>query len=222
MTDTTTQSTAEPPLAPKPVRFERVKIALGMIPEPTGGPSFIWLERKDAFMVAASIVIGVPLLGLSGLSLEWKLAIALIYCGTWPSFFHYFEGRELLGQMQGRGSIKPSQVSEQQKTAQKPFFGVMIAVFIWFAVLAVYVAVQVLPKFGDNSLWYLFFVLIPVEVYKGLWTTWVPYGLVEWLILIHAWYVTKHTNHIIYNIGNTLSQATPMAQRTERKLDHGG
>jgi hypothetical protein len=192
----------------------RLRVALGMLPEPSGQPSFIWLERWDSFIIGACIGVGVPLLGLSGFDSLTKWIIAAIWFAFWPHFFWYFEGRELIGQMQGRGSIEPEQVSRQQNTSQDPFYGVVIAVFVWLIVLAVHATLDRTPGATISQL----LSGIAVSVWRGLWVSPVHYGIVEWLILIHAWIVTKYANYMLYNIGNTLLKSTPMGERVERRI----
>jgi hypothetical protein len=194
-------------------RFVKLRIALGILPEPDGRPSYIWLERWDALIVSIVIAIGVPLLGYSGFTSETKWIIACVWAMIWSPFFFYFEGRELVGQMMGRGAIKQEQLSEQQNTAQDPFFGVTFAFVIWLVALAVHVAVQKWPSETTVE----FVSRLFSAIYDGLWTTPVPYGVVEWLILIQALLVTKYTNYITYNTGITFSKAAPMGERTERR-----
>lgn len=200
-------------------RFLPLKIALGLAPEPDGKPPYIWLERWDAFIVAAFVAVGVPLLGYSGLDHNTKWTIAAIWFALWSPFFFYFEGREVVGQMQGRGSIEPEQASRQQNTAQEPFWGAIIAVIVWLVVFAIHVTIAVYPTF-DGSVARLVFVQVPAEMYYGLGTTNVRYGVIEWLILVHVWLVTKYTNYIIYNVINSFLKATPTGERIERRLPH--
>lgn len=198
--------------APRPPRFFKIRVALGMLPEPEGRPSYIWLERWDALIVGCIIALGVPLLGLSGFSFITKMTIAACWFATWSPFFAYFEGRELIGQMMGRGAIKQEQLSEQQNTAQDPFYGTIFAFVVWLVVYAVHVALQQMPH---ETTWD-FVSGVAMALYHGLWTTPVHFGVVEWLILLQAWLVTKHLNYIMYNVGNTFSKAAPMGERTER------
>lgn len=203
-------------IQPKRTRFLKLKIGLGIVPEPSGRPSYIWLERKDALIVALVVAIGVPVLGYSNFSLFTKVIIAAIWFAIWAPFFFYFEARELIGQMHGRGSIDPEQVSEQQNTAQNPYWGVIAAIIVWLVVLAVHVALQT-P--ANASVWELVSGLAVIG-YRGLWTTPIQYGYVEWALLLQTWMVTKYTNYVTYNVGNTLLKATPMAERTERRMPH--
>lgn len=215
-TDMSGEASAVDTAAQKRPRLSRLRIALGMLPQPDSRPPYIWLERWDAFIIGAIFMLGVPLLAFSGFSLSTKWIIAAFWFAVSTPFFVYFEGRELLGQMQGRGSIKPEQISEQQNTAQDPFYGIIGALFIWFVVLAVHVTINTYPMHND-PLWRFVIVHIPVETYSGLWTSQVPYSRVEWLILLHGWIVTSRMNYIVYNLGNTLSKATPMGERIERR-----
>lgn len=219
MSDTTTQDhTISSSSTP---RFEKLRIALGMLPEPSGRPPYIWVERWNAFMVGVFVALGVPLLGFSGIAYDSKKTILIWWLATWAMFFMYFEGRELIGQMQGRGAIKAEQLSEQQNTAQGPFYGVIVAGFIWFIVFAIHVTINVYPK-STGSLFHLLFVLIPVEAWSALWTTPVYFGFVEWFILVHVWISTSLINHIFYNVGNIFSKAAPMGERIERRVGPGG
>src|SRR3989338_2408775 len=153
----TLQPTATPE---RPPRFVRLKIALGMIPEPSGRPSFIWLERWNTVIVGLAVAIGVPLLSLF-VSYENKKTILIWWLAFWLIFFFFFEGRELNGQMQGRGAIKQEQWSAQQRNAaQHPFWGFIFAIVAWFVVFAVHVAVKVYPTF-DGSIVQLILTQIP-------------------------------------------------------------
>ena len=136
---------------PKLPRSVKLRIALGMLPEPSGRPPYIWLERWDAFIVGVCLAVGTPLLGLSGFAPLTKWIIAAIWFAVYAPFFSYFEGRELIGQMHGRGSIRAEQAAEQENTAQDPFYGIATAVGIWVVVWAVHVALQKLP---DDTTWH--------------------------------------------------------------------
>lgn len=217
MSDTPQNVSPAAPVEPRHPRLARIRIALGMLPEPDGSPPYIWLERWDAFIVAACLAIGVPLLGLSGFATMTKLQVVAVWFALWPPFFFYFEGREVIGQMQGRGSIDPEQASRQQNTAQEPFWGVIIAVLVWAVAFAIQTTINAYPKY-DGSLTRLFFVTIPHEWLSGAWTSWIRFGFIECAILVHAWLVTRYTNYIIYNVINTFLKATPMGERIERRL----
>jgi hypothetical protein len=215
MTDMGQQAPAQQPGEPnneKRAFWRRLKVALGMEPQPSGMPPYIWVERWNAFIIGAMIAVGVPLLGLSGFTVESKKTVLIFWLGTWSVFFTYFEGRELIGQMMGRGAIKQEQLSEQQNTAQNPFYGCVIAVAIWAVVLAVHVTIKLFPV-ADASIWRLVFVQVPTELWSGFGTTPVRYGVIEWAIILHAWVVTSLINYIMYNTGNTFSKSAPMGER---------
>lgn len=211
-----TPSTAAAPAQAAPQKLIKLKIALGMIPEPSGRPPYIWLERWDALIVGVILAVGVPLLGYSGFSSSTKWVIAASWFAVWSPFFVYFEGRELIGQMIGRGAIKQEQLSEQQDTAQDPFYGVIAAGVIWLVVYVVHVTINVYPQY-DGVVWRLVLVTMPAQFYQSWWDSWIAFGIVEWFILLHAWLVTKYVNYIMYNTGNTFSKAAPMGERTERR-----
>ena len=187
-----------------------------MLPQPDGKPPYIWLERWDAFIVGVIVALGVPLLGLSGLSYETKKTILIWWLAIWVVFFVYFEGRELIGQMMGRGAIKQEQLSEQQNTAQDPFYGAIGAFVIWALTFAIHVTIHVYPVY-DGDMLKLLFVTVPVEMGRGYWTTPVYFGFIEWFILVQVWVSTSLINYIMYNTGNTFSKAAPMGERTERR-----
>src|SRR3989344_8669970 len=209
MVETSQQATSQEKLA----RFVRLKIGLGMIPEPSGRPSFIWLERRNARIIWLFLVIGVPLLGMSGLGDLTKWIIGAVWFALWSPFFSYFEYRELIGQMLGRGSIRSDQLSEQQDTAQLPRYGVQWAVYIWVLVYAIHVTVSVYPDFATNPI-HVFLGKVAVQIYYSWWDSWITYHWVEWFILLHARFVTRRVNEQTYDLGNILSKATPMAERT--------
>jgi hypothetical protein len=209
----TAQPQQAPPQKPRAPRFSKLRIAFGMLPEPKGRPSFIWLERWDAFIVGIIVALGVPLLGYSGFAPLTKWIIAAAWFAIWSPFFAYFEGRELIGQMMGRGAIKQEQLSEQQNTAQDPFYGVIAAFVIWLVVWVVHVTLQ---KWPNETTWQFVSGML-TTMYDGLWTTPIHYSVVEWSILFQVSFVTKYINYIIYNTGNTFSKAAPMGERTERR-----
>lgn len=202
------------------IPFQRFRIALGMLPQPTGKPPFIWLERGNAIIVGALVALGVPLLALSQFGTTAKLLVLIAWLAVIPQFFAYFEGRELIGQMLGRGTIKPDQLTKQQGTAQGPFYGCVIAAFIWLVVYAVHVAINVVivlnadPGAG----------VIPIiagQLLRSFAESPVAFGIVEWFILAHTWVSTNRTNHIMYNVGNIFSKATPLKEQVERRIMPG-
>lgn len=216
MSDTSAPTpAAEPQSTPAP-RFYKIRVALGMLPEPSGRPPFIWVERWNAFIIGIAVALGVPLLGWSGIDYETKKIILIWWLAIWLIFFSYFEGRELIGQMIGRGAIKQEQLSEQQNTAQDPFYGTIFAVVIYVVVLAVHVARM--PVADGSGVQY--FGNIVRNVWTGLWSTPMYYGFVEWFIIIHTWVCTSLVNYITYNTGNTFSKAAPMGERIERRAPH--
>jgi hypothetical protein len=211
------QTAGAPPSVSSKPRFVRMKVALGMLPEPDGGPSYIWLERWDSFIVAAFVAVGVPLLAWLQLPIVWRLRVALAWAFVWLIFFFYFEGRELIGQMMGRGSIKPEQLSDQQNTAQDPFWGVTIAAVMWLVIYLVHVALIIARETQGLEFW-PGFQTATVAVWNGFWTTPLPYGWIEWALLAQVWFGTRYANHIIYNVGNIFSKAAPMGERVERRV----
>jgi len=212
----TSQHTAA---AERPARFVRLKIALGMIPEPSGRPSFIWLERWNTVIVGFAVAIGVPLLSLF-VAYEDKKTILIWWLAIWLIFFFFFEGRELNGQMQGRGAIKQEQWSAQQRNAaQHPFWGFIFAIVAWFVVFAVHVAIKVYPAF-DGSIVHLIFSVIPKQAWASLFDTPLYYGFVEWFIILQAWVGVNRVNYIMSDVGNTYSKAAPMGERTISRGEH--
>lgn len=214
-----------PPTAPagqqeKQPRFYNLQVALGLLPDPSGKPSYIWVERWNARIIWCFIVIGVPLLGMSGFSPLTKWVIGALWFAIWSPFFVYFESRELIGQMLGRGSIRSDQLSEQQDSAQLPRYAIRYAVFLWAITYAIHVTVSVFPAFAKSTP--LDFVIVVVkQVYYSFWDSWITYHVVEWFILIHTWFVTKRFNKQTYDVGNILSKATPMGERIERRVGPG-
>ena len=195
-------------------RRKDLRILFGREPEPDGRPSFIWLERWDAFIVATFITIGVPLLGASGFAWSTKLFIGMLWFAAWSTFFYHFELRELIGQMTGRGAIKAEQLSQQQDSAQEPRYAVRYAIFIWLLAYVVHVVIKVFPIYGTLPEWKFITVTIPVQIYHSWWDSWISYGIVEWLALVHAWFVTKKLiNRDTYDVGNIFSKAAPMGER---------
>lgn len=206
-----TDTTGVPPMASqapsKPLKLVKLRIALGMLPQPSGKPPYIWVERWNSFIIGIIIGVGLPLLAWSGIPYETKKTILIWYSPIWLIFFFYFEGRELIGQMMGRGTIKQEQLSEQQNTSQDPFYGTIFAISVWAVVLGVHVALKPLPE-G----WVVFAVIR--NVWSGIWTTPVYYGFVEWFILFWTWVGTSRINYIMYNVGNTFSKSAPMGERS--------
>jgi len=213
--------TDEPGSSTGATRSRKLKIMLGIIPDPSGSPSFIWLERWNARIIWFFIVIGVPLLGMSGFEHLIKWIIAAAWFAFWTPFFMYFEVRELIGQMLGRGSIRSDQLSEQQDTAQLPRYGLQWAVYIWALVYAIHVTVAVFPFFATSPV-QVFLGKLAVQIYYSWWDSWITYHWVEWFIIFHAWLVTKRFNKQTYDVGNILSKATPMGERVERRVPSGG
>lgn len=225
MTDTPPKNQPPAPEQPAPLpppsvpsrwakRKKELRILFGREPEPDGRPSFIWLERWDAFIIATCITVGVPLLGASGFAWSTKLFVGMLWFATWSNFFYHFEIRELVGQMTGRGAIKSDQLTEQQDSAQEPRYAVRYAIFIWAIVYVAHVIIKVYPIYGTVSEWRFVTVMVPYQVYVSWWDSWISYGIVEWLIIVHAWYVTKKLiNPDTYDVGNIFSKAAPMGER---------
>lgn len=187
-----------------PTRRQRFAVFIGWRPDPSGRPSYIWLERWNAQIYAIFVGLGVPLvawLHLSDLT-RWKIA-AFWFAIASPMYF-YFEMREIIGQMQGRGSLDAKQVSEQQNTAQWLYWGAILALVLWLVFYAVHVARN--PDFDGQFVW------------NAFWTTPLPYGWLEWMVLLQTWLIAKFGIQIIYNSSNEYLKATPRAERAERRI----
>lgn len=158
---------------------------------PEGRPRFIWAERWDAPVYALIIALGVPLLGVSGLTIGVKWIIAASWFFVFPVYM-LFEGRELTGQMEGRGSIDAPQARAQIRTGQLPYFGAFFAVVVWVIALAYY------RNETSGS---------PIK-----------YGVVEWVILIHTWFAIFLSNRIFYGLIMELLKSAPRGERVERNI----
>ena len=44
----------------EPKRFVKLRIALGLLPDPHGRPSFLWLERWNAYIITIFVGFGLP------------------------------------------------------------------------------------------------------------------------------------------------------------------
>lgn len=74
-------------------------------------PSFIWAERANGPIWALIIAIGVPLMGWLVSSMEIKWIIAMFWFAIASPLYMFLEGREIRGQMQGRGAIESGQAT---------------------------------------------------------------------------------------------------------------
>jgi len=154
-------------------------------------PRFIWAERWNAPAYALIILVCVPLLGWSGFDESIKWIIAALWFGLFP-FYMLFEGRELTGQMEGRGSIDAPQARAQIRTGQLPYFGAVLAIVVWLVALV---------YFKDDP--------------SG---SPIRYGIVEWVILGHTWLAILLSNRIFYGLIMELLKSAPRGERTERRL----
>ena len=174
-------------------RFARWKISLGFQADPSGRPPFIWAERWNAWIYSCVILIGVPLLGYSGL----PLGIKFIVVAAWTSLFPIYtllELREITGQMEGRGSIDAPQARRQIRTAQIPHIATLLAVVIWIVAWAYY-----RNESGGS----------PVQ-----------YGIAEWWIIGHSIFAIMISNYAVYGLLMELLKSAPRGERVERRLPH--
>lgn len=101
-------------------------------------PRFIWFERWNAPLYALCVMIGVPLMGWL-LDDAWtKVLIAFAWVAIAPVLFTLFEFREIIGQMEGRGTLDERQVRNQLLTGLLPVVGALVAVFVWAYASAAY------------------------------------------------------------------------------------
>jgi|SRR3989344_7714051 len=158
---------------------------------PDGQSRFIWAERWNAPIFALIVLVGVPLLGWSGIDVNTKWIIAAFWFGLFPLYM-LFEGRELTGQMEGRGSIDAPQARAQVRTGQLPYFGAVLAIVVWLVALAYF-------RDDPNG--------SPIR-----------YGVVEWTILAHTWFAILLSNRIFYGLVMELLKSAPRGERTEQRL----
>lgn len=156
-----------------------------------GRPRFIWAERWNAPIYALIVLVGVSLLGWSGFAVNTKWIIAAIWFGLFPVYM-LLEGRELTGQMEGRGSIDAPQARAQIRTGQLPYFGALLAIVVW-AIVGVYY--RTVP--GGSP---------------------IRFGVVEWVIIVHTWFAIFLSNRIFYGLIMELLKSAPRGERVERRL----
>jgi len=174
-----------------PGRFGNLKIAFGIRSDPAGRPPFIWAERWNAPILMTLIAIGTPLMGWSEMSLDTKKLIKDI----WQNMFLVYlllEGREILGQMEGRGTISAPQARRQVRTAQLPHIGTLIAVFIWILALAYF-----RNEPGGSP---------------------IRYGTVEWGLIWFNFFGVFISNYLFNGMILELSKSAPRGERSEQRL----
>lgn len=159
--------------------------------EKDGRPRFIWAERWNAPLYALIVLAGVSLLGWSGFATNIKWIVAAVWFALFP-FYMLLEGRELTGQMEGRGSIDAPQARAQIRTGQLPYFGALMAIVVW-VVAAVYYRME--PQGSP-----------------------IKYGVVEWAIIAHTWFAIFLSNRIFYGLIMELLKSAPRGERVERRL----
>ncbi len=157
----------------------------------SGKTRFVWAERWNAPIYALIVLIGVSLLGWSGFATDTKWIIAAIWFGLFP-FYMLLEGRELTGQMEGRGSIDAPQARAQIRTGQLPYYGALLAIVVWVVAAAFYRTVP-----GGSI---------------------IRFGIVEWLIIAHTWFAIFLSNRIFYGLIMELLKSAPRGERVERRL----
>jgi len=187
--------TASPPAeVPAKERFARMKIAFGLKSDPSGHPPFIWAERLNAPIYGLIVLIGVPLLGWSGMNADAKWIIAAIWFALFPLYM-LLELREISGQMEGRGSISAPQARKQVRTAQLPHIGTILAIVVWVVAMAYYRSEQ-----GGSP---------------------IHFGVVEWAIIAHSFVAVMISNYCVYGLVMELLKSAPRGERVERRLPAG-
>ena len=178
-------------------------------PGPDGEPRLIWAERANAWLYALAVAIGVPLLSvfIHDPLTKWVIT-ALWFCLAAPLYL-FLEGREIRGQMTGRGAIDSVQATSQIRTGQLPFWGAIMAVIIWIIGLAInIVSAWPQPSFQETA---MLFLRAPID-------SSIYYDLVEWMILAHTVLVTRISTVTFDGILSEFLKATPRAERAERRL----
>ena len=158
---------------------------------PQGRPRFMWAERWNAPVYALIIIVFLPLLGASGYETTTKWIIAAVWFAVFPLYM-WLEGREIAGQMEGRGSIDAPQARTQVWTAQLPHIGVIVAVFIWVIGLA-----WNRNEPGGSP---------------------IRYDVVEWAIIVHSVFAVGLSNHVFYSLVMELLKSAPRGERIEKRL----
>ena len=161
-------------------------------PRPDGRPRFIWAERANSPLYGLAIGAGVPLLGLliSDTGIKWIMAA--VWFGVAFPLHVFLEGRELTGQMSGRGSLDAEQTRKQVGTAQLPYWGAAVAAAVWGFGLAAH-----WPDYTANPL---------------------KYSIVEWAIIAHTLFVTRISNKVFYGLIMDLLKSSPRGERAEKRL----
>jgi hypothetical protein len=177
----------------KPRRFANLAIAFGLQRNPSGRPAFIWAERWNAPILMVLVAIGTPLLGWSGFAVETKLWLLVGWLVLYLLYM-LLEGREILGQMEGRGAISAPQARRQVRTAQLPHIGILLAIFAWAFAWAYYKDTP-----GGSP---------------------IVYGWVEWTLLAITFFAQMISNYMFNGMVLELSKSAPRGERSERQLPH--
>ncbi len=181
----------EPTVPRNPDKWANWKIAVGLMRDPAGHPPFIWAERWNAPILMVLITFGIPLLSLSGFSTVTKLWIGFY----WVAFLFLYvllEAREIMGQMEGRGSISAPQARRQVRTAQLPHIGTILAVVIWLVAWAYY-----RNEPGGSP---------------------IRYGVVEWHLVGVNVFAILITNYFVNGLLMEMLKSAPRGERTEQRL----
>ncbi len=200
MTDTGQQTAASQsvPAAghrqPNPDKWANIKIALGIKADPAGRPAFIWAERWNAPILMVLIAFGLPFVGWMQFPLETKIWIMVGWFLTYILYI-LLEGREILGQMEGRGTISAPQARRQIRTAQLPHIGLLLAVFAWAFAWAYYKDVP-----GGSS---------------------IIYGPFEWALVVVTLMSQFVSNYIFNGMALELSKSAPRGERAEMRIPRG-
>lgn len=191
MTDTSGVPPVRQEPKDNPDKLANWKIAFGVRADPTGRPAFIWAERWNAPILMILIAFGIPLMGWSDLSLETKKLIKDIWQNAFLVYM-LLEGREILGQMEGRGTISAPQARRQVRTAQLPHIGTLIAVFVWLLSLAYF-----RNEPGGSP---------------------IAYGTVEWGLIWYNFFGVFISNYLFNGMILELSKSAPRGERSETRL----
>lgn len=202
MTDTGQESPAPAPAGShaqsrrelSPDKWANFKIMWGIEADPTGRPPFIWAERWNAPILTILIAAGLPFLGWMQFSLETKLWTLV---GWFVVYILYIllEGREILGQMEGRGTISAPQARRQIRTAQLPHIGLLLAVFAWAFAWAYYK-----DEPGGSP---------------------IIYGRFEWALIAITLVGQLVSNYIFNGMALELSKSAPRGERAEMRIPRG-
>lgn len=174
----------------------------------SGMPRLIWAERSNAHLYAACILLGVPLMAVF-MPETWKWLAATLWFGLTTPAYLFLEGREIRGQMTGRGSLDSIQATGQIRTGQLLFWGTIGAVIVWLVGLVIYMVLH----WSDFVWWQK-----PALAWHSLFGTPIKYGLAEWAILAHTVYVGRVSTVTFDGIISEFLKATPRAERAERSI----